>query len=123
MSLRWFLVAVGAAAMLVGIVLGFTPVSADGVYGVNDSFSCGSAFAPNLDEAAARDMMSDRVGWNLGLAPGGHDTPGACEDAIGSRPAFAWVLLGGGTVLAFGGLIVRGEGRAPRSATQEDRSC
>lgn len=113
MSPRWFVVLVGAAAVLAGVILGSVAVTARGVYSPQDAFSCGSAFAPNLDAAAGRDMLSERAAWNLGISAGDQDTVTACEDAIGSRPAFAWVLLGAGAVLAAGGLVVRG-GRAGR---------
>ena len=91
MTLRWFVALVGGALLIVGVFLGLSGVNAG-------SISCGSAFSP------------DGVGvWGLPGEP--EKRAAACDQAIGSRPAFAWVLLGGGAILLLGGIVVQPQGR------------
>ena len=129
MSLRRFALVVGLGALLIGLVFGLTSVKTDG-RGGSETVSCGSALAPDKAKADRADSIQ-RIGSTLagGASVFNRDSNlvEQCDDAIGSRSAFAWILVGLGVVALLGSFVVRspntvatGSSRPLKPATAKD---
>lgn len=91
------LIFAAAAVLLVGLSLGFAPMSAAGV-------DCGSAFVAS-DDASAADFLDTMSGNapRTGIL-GGVDA--MCDDKRSDRGLFAWLILFTAVVLGVGAVLV-----------------
>lgn len=115
MPIRWFIALVGVVAVTSGVVLGASPVAVENWVG--RPVACGSAFSPD-SEPARREENGNRLATTMigGWATPQEDLTGACERAIGSRPAFAWLLIIAGALTVIGAAVVRDERRRPAAS-------
>jgi hypothetical protein len=96
------LLILGAVILLVGILAGTGPITAE----IGDNFStCGSAFSRNLEPAKSVDGMREAFGLSTGLVE-------TCRDKIDDRKILAWGLVGLGAAVALGSLFL--PGRSPK---------
>lgn len=86
------LAAVGASVVLVGLLVGFWPVRADGV-------GCGRPLTGQSSNA----LTSDFFNAKLGLPRSNHAA--ACRDAMSSRRLVTWAALMPGGALALAGFV------------------
>jgi hypothetical protein len=91
------LTALAAVAVVVGLIIGFRPVTADGYDSTN--VHCGSAFIPDSAPSGTSDI--DTWGNILGFQPtGGEDDPSMLQsicdtDTATFRTAALWILIPG----------------------------
>jgi hypothetical protein len=104
-SIRTFGAVLGAVLAVVGFIALVLPVSVDGL---RAGQSCGTAMRGASATAravdAGRSFYEEVNGVDLGY---GESLVSRCEDALGTRQAWAWPLLGVGVVALLGGIFVR----------------
>lgn len=107
------LVAIAAGLIGLGVILGLAPGSAEGA---TKSFSCGSPWNVNTKEISRQEYLDDLSNSLAGSRVWDTDYRQRCEDELGTRGVFAWLLLGAGVV----GLIGVAVTRKPQAAEPAD---
>lgn len=104
MSLKTYLLLMGAAAFIAGIVFLNTKITLDG-----SAMSCGTAAAPNLSNARQQDDVNE-LGRTLQGGEHYFDVTnygGDCQAKIDTRRAWSIPLTVAGAAVLLGALVVR----------------
>lgn len=105
MSIRTFIVIIGAALALVGFILGIRTHSLEHAGPQGVQVSCGSAFAPDNADAKLADDGSDFAAALRGREETNTGAQSKCADLTGNSGLF-WAMLAAGAVAIVGGLTV-----------------
>jgi hypothetical protein len=98
------LLAIAAGLIGLGLILGLAPSSAQGA---TKAFSCGSPWNMNTKEISHQEYIDDLANSMAGSQVWDVDYRQRCEDELGTRGVFAWILTGLGALTLVGVALVR----------------
>lgn len=98
------IVAIAAGLIGLGLLLGFIPGSAQGA---NEKFSCGSPWVMDTKAIRDQEFYADLGNSLSGPDLWTKDYRQRCEDELGTRGVFAWILTGLGAAALIGVAVVR----------------
>jgi hypothetical protein len=98
------LVAIAAGLIGLGVILGLAPGSAQGA---TKSFSCGSPWNVNTKEISRQEYLDDLANSMVGSKMWATDYRQRCDDELGTRGVFAWILVGLGALALVGVAVTR----------------
>lgn len=110
MKIRIFALLAGIAAVVVGLVLMFTPV---GAYDDGFSLACGSAASSNIQGAKDQEARAEleRVNYyyesNMTYTPPASTAAAACDSNLTTRRIWSWLVLALGLLAAIGAVVIR----------------
>jgi hypothetical protein len=116
MNVRNLVLLAGAAAVIVGLILLFTPVSA---YDDGTSLACGSAASSNIRGAEDQETNTEMRRVNQVAAAGYTYTPpastaaAACDSNLTTRRIWSWLVLAIGGLAAASAVVVRSRRESP----------
>jgi hypothetical protein len=102
MKLRTFAVLLGLAMLVAGCILG--------IVGVSTSVRNANPFDRSIVTSEELSCSGIFDGGKVGVVPFGTrlvDAQERCDDALGSRATWVWVLMGLGVVIALGGWLIK----------------
>jgi hypothetical protein len=107
MSLRWFIVVVGAVVLIAGVVALFVPVSVTPPNHV--TVGCGNAVSADLSEARQRDGagIQAELEYNASSFLGTANYEASCRSSLTTRRAWSIPLAAIGALALAGALLVR----------------
>lgn len=98
------LVAIAVGLIGLGLILGLAPGSAQGA---TKEFSCGSPWNMNTKEIGRQEYLDDLGNSLAGSRVWDTNYRERCEDELGTRGVFAWILTGLGAAALIGVALVR----------------
>lgn len=107
MSARTYALIASAVAVLAGLILLLTPVSASAE---NVNLTCGTAVSPSSQQAVL--LMGQRAESIAGTGPSAlvgtyaAEAETSCGDAVATRQIWSWLLVGLGPLVAIGAVVV-----------------
>lgn len=104
------LIAIAATLLGIGVLLGLSPSSA---MGATKEFSCGSPWVRDAKEMDHQKYIDDLANAMAGRSVWATDYRESCDDALGTRGVFAWILSGLGAVALIGVAIARQPRKTP----------
>jgi hypothetical protein len=117
MSVRKFVLFAGAVAVIVGLILLFTPV---GAYDDGMSLACGSAASSNIQGAENQEASTEMNRVNYAAASGVIYTPPSggtaaivCDSNLTTRRIWSWLVLAIGLLAAASAVVVRSRRESP----------
>jgi hypothetical protein len=116
MSVRNFVLFAGAAVVIVGLILLFTPV---GAYDNGMSLACGSAASSNIRAAENQETNTEMRRVDYAAASGVIYTAPAstaaavCDSNLTTRRIWSWLVLAIGGLAAASAVVVRSRRESP----------
>lgn len=97
-------VAIAAGLIGLGLLLGFVPGSTQGA---TKEFSCGSPWNMDTKAISSQEYIDGLANSMAGSEVWDTDYRERCEDELGTRGVFAWILTGLGALALVGVAVVR----------------